>query len=240
MLEQMLSELGGLWLSRIQQFWDSKRNIRVMNSDYQVAFDVVDKSDLDGDFDVVVVAGSTMAVNKTARLQQLIQMAQTPGEDGMPLVDRQTVLENADLPNLEEILQRFAQIKQQQAEEAATQQQAQAEMQMQQQQMAQQQEMAKAEQQASQQLDMEEIKHMEEKEKMTLQQQLQPVQSKEGEQNSEQEALMQIIQIIAAMSPEELMKQAENNPQIAQILEMLSQLPDTEQSQKGTQKEEKK
>lgn len=228
MLEQMLSELGGLWLSRIQQFWETKRNVRVMNNDYKVSFNVVDKSDLDGDFDVIVVAGSTMAVNKTARLQQLIQMAQTPAEDGMPLVDRQTVLENADLPNLEEVLQRFMQIKQQQQEQAQAEQHAQLQAQAQQQEMAQQLEAQKSEQEASRAIDMEEIKHMEEKEKMTLQQQLQPVESKEGEQDGEQEALMQIVKIIASMSPEELLKQAESNPEIAKILEMLSQLPDTE------------
>lgn len=237
-LEQMLSELGSLWLSRIQQFWDTKRNVRIMDADYQLKFDVVDKIDLDGDFDVIVAAGSTMAVNKTARLQQLIQMAQTQAEDGLPMVDRQTVLENADLPNLEEVMQRFAQIKQQQM----MQQQAQAEAQMQQQLMMQQQQgdmqmqqaqqqaelqNQQSEQQAGRDLDASEIQHMMEMQKMALQQQNEPVQSESG--SNKMDALLPAIQMIAQMSPEELLKAAENDPQIAQLIELLSQLP--EQSQ---------
>lgn len=244
-LEQMLSELGGLWLSRIQQFWDTKRDVRVMDSDYNVQFDVVDKSDLDGDYDVIVAAGSTMAVNKTARLQQLIQMAQTPAEDGMPMVDRQTVLENADLPNLEEILQRFAQIKQQQMAEQQmmAQQQAEQQMMMQQQQgdmqMQQAQQQAEiqnqqAEQQASRDLDSSEIAHMMDMQKMALQQKNEPVQSN---QNNQLEELMPLIQMVAQMSPEELLQAAQDNPEIAQLIELLSQLP--EQSQMGNSEEVK-
>jgi cyclopropane fatty-acyl-phospholipid synthase-like methyltransferase len=239
-IEQMLSELGGLWLSRIQQFWDTKRDVRVMDSDYNVQFDTIDKSDIDGDFDVIVAAGSTMAVNKTARLQQLIQMAQTQAEDGLPMVDRQTVLENADLPNLEEILQRFAQIKeqqmmeqqmmaQQQAEQQMMMQQAQGDMQMQQAQQQAQIQSQQAEQQASRDIDSSEIAHMMDMQKMALQQQNEPVQSESG--SNELEALLPAIQMIAQMSPEELLKAAEEDPQIAQLIEMLSQLPVTEQSQ---------
>lgn len=71
---------------------------------------------VDGDFDVTIAVGSTMAVNKSARLQQLISMAQTSAEDGLPMVDRQSVLENADIFNVEEILQRFEAIKQQKSQ----------------------------------------------------------------------------------------------------------------------------
>jgi hypothetical protein len=97
-LEQFLSEVGGLWLSRIQQFWASARIIRVMQDDYKPSFTTLSGDEVDGDFYIIIAAGSTMPVNKTSKLQQMIQLAQTQAEDGLPLVDRQTVLENADMP----------------------------------------------------------------------------------------------------------------------------------------------
>lgn len=108
LLEQALSEIGSLWLSRVQQFWETKRYITFIDKATETQkFILISKHDLDGDFTVRIKAGSTMPVNKTARLQQLIQMAQTRGEDGLPLVDRRTILENADLPNVNEILERI-------------------------------------------------------------------------------------------------------------------------------------
>ena len=148
-LEMFIAEVGDLWLSRIQQFWESKRTVRITGSDipndietmtsegYQldpqtyVRFAYIDKDDVDGDFDIDVFAGSTMYTNKSAELQMLIQMSQTMAEDGLPMVDRKTVLEHADISNVEDIMQRFEQMKQQNAQ--AQQEQVQANMQSQQQ-----------------------------------------------------------------------------------------------------------
>lgn len=142
-LESMISELGGVWLSRIQQFWETKRTLRVMSDhadpntvslqlgkDFYNYYDV-DKEDLDGDYDIEVVAGSTMQQNKSAIVDKLLQLANTMAEDGLPLIDRQTVLENSDLEDVPSIIERFEAIKQSMSESQGGQAQAQVEAQMQ-------------------------------------------------------------------------------------------------------------
>ena len=139
--ETALGELGSMWVSRIIQFWELPRQLRVMVSikDFEQAqmdmqmqgqqfsaqapingqvpiFTTLSGEEIDGDWDISVIGGSTMPVNKNSRLQQLISLSQTPAEDGLPMIDRQTILENSELPNVEEILSRFEAIKQQQAQ----------------------------------------------------------------------------------------------------------------------------
>jgi hypothetical protein len=236
-LEQMLSELGGLWLSRIQQFWYTKRQVRTIGTDYTPSYNSIDKDDIDGDFDIVIVAGSTMPVNKTAKLQQLIQMAQTMGEDGLPLVDRKTILENADLANIEQILQRFDQIKIQQQQEAQMQQQQQLEAQQVQAQQSQEQDMAKMQAEQQHEMDSKAVDHQMNMEQMQMQNALQnnteDVQSKgnSGTDNEEMDALKQIMKYIITLTPEELSKVMEQNPQIAQVVDMLQQMPPEELQQ---------
>ena len=58
--EVFIAEIGGLWLSRIQQFWVTARSVRIMGKDYKVSFDTVSKDDIDGDYDVMIATGSTM------------------------------------------------------------------------------------------------------------------------------------------------------------------------------------
>lgn len=94
----------------------------------KVSFQDVTKDDLDGDFDVEITAGSTMQQNKSARLQQLISLAQTPAEDGMPMIDRKTLLENSGVDNVMDVVRRFDTMaqKQQESQLQAQEQQAQA------------------------------------------------------------------------------------------------------------------
>jgi hypothetical protein len=234
-MEQMLGELGSMWTSRMQQFWVTKRTIRIMGEQYtpnsnidkaigmgmqnpmaqgmsgaidmmakaqpdpyKPQFALVDKDDIDGDFDISVVGGSTMQQNKTAKLQMLIQLAQTQAEDGLPVIDRQTILENADVGNVKEILQRFQQLKQQQ-------------MEMQQQQMMQQ---------------------------MALQNQNPNIQSESEGNNSQQQAqpqdgqpdsLQQIISMISKMSPDEIAQLIKENPDVVPILEQIANQPNNQQ-----------
>ena len=118
-LENSLAELGSMWVNRIIQFWKLPRQLRVMVSikDFEQAtndmnmqgqqfavqppvngqvpiFTKLSGEEIDGDWDISVVGGSTMPVNKNTRLQQLISLSQTPAEDGLPMVDRQNILEN--------------------------------------------------------------------------------------------------------------------------------------------------
>ena len=139
-LENMLSELGSMWLSRMQQFWNVPRTIRIMGGKTEpneipliidgqpVQFKEVVRDEIDGDFDVIIQTGSTMPVNKSARLETVLQLAQTIAEDGMPVVDRRTIIEYCELDNAEDILRRFEEQAQKNAEEQAQQQQNQQEL----------------------------------------------------------------------------------------------------------------
>lgn len=164
LLEMFISRLGIKWLSRIHQFWETKRAIKVVGEPFMedqqqlnqesmkgdvpmtspdgkpMSFVYADKEDLRGDFDLDVFAGSTMFANKSAKLQLLIQLAQTTAEDGLPMVDRKTILEFAEIMNAEEVLLRFESAKKAQQESQS-------------QQASQQQEMVAQQQQAKAQAD---------------------------------------------------------------------------------------
>ena len=128
-LEQMLSELGGMWLKRMQQFWTLPRQIRIMGGQIapdtvplqiggqKVVFKTVSKDDIDGDFDVMIKTGSTMPINKSARFDTIMKLAQTTAEDGLPMIDRRTIIEYAELDNPEDIIIRFEEEKLRQAQQ---------------------------------------------------------------------------------------------------------------------------
>lgn len=112
LMEQSLAELGEMWFSRMKQFWITPRQVQRLNPDFSYSFQDITPDLLEGYVSFYIVAGSTMPVNRTARLQQMIQLAQTPGEDTLPMIDRQAILEAASIPDRDKILQRFAALKQ--------------------------------------------------------------------------------------------------------------------------------
>ena len=218
--ETALGELGSMWVSRIIQFWELPRQLRVMVSikDFEQAsndmmvqgqqfsvqapingqvpiFTSLSGEEIDGDWDISVVGGSTMPINKNARLQQLISLSQTPAEDGLPMIDRQTILENTELPNVEEILARFEAIKQQQAQQSEASSQAMLQEQQANIQMSAEAEMQKAEQKHNFEMQKEQMKYdieknkdisaKEEKAKDRELQLIQMLMNKQAEQTSE-------------------------------------------------------
>lgn len=145
LMEEGLSRLGAMWLNRIIQFWSKPRMIRTMvtfrdaqrlqeqgmelhniiNSDKMLLetmeipmFTSVKGTDLDGIWEVKIATGSTLPTNKLQRLQQMIQLSQTMAEDGLPMIDRKTILQLSELDNVEEILSRFDAVKEQQSQQA--------------------------------------------------------------------------------------------------------------------------
>jgi len=132
MMEEGLSELATLWYEMIQQFWKLDRFVRVVNEDGGYDLSQIKTDDLDNDYDIKVTAGSTMPSNKSAKLDLMIRLAQTMGEDGLPMVDRKSVLQFVDMAGKQEMLQRMEEIKQGAQQQAQAQQQQ--EMQAQQQQ----------------------------------------------------------------------------------------------------------
>lgn len=146
-MESNLSDLATMVYHRMQQFWKLDRWVRVTDIEGNPTFKQVGEELLQNDFDLRVMAGSTMPINKNAMLDLMIRLAQTNGEDGMPIVDRRAVLEFLPSVDRKSIIDRFAQKEQtqqqtqQQQEQQqiqAQQQQQQAQMQMEQQKMQQQ------------------------------------------------------------------------------------------------------
>ena len=136
-MESNLTELANMVYSRMQQFWKLDRWVRVTDIEGNPTFRQIGTEVLSNDFDVKVMAGSTMPVNKNAMMDLMIRLAQTNAEDGLPMVDRKAILEYLPLSDKKAITERFEQMvaKQEQQQQAELQQQ----QQMQQQQLAQQQ-----------------------------------------------------------------------------------------------------
>ena len=271
--ETALGELGSMWVSRIIQFWELPRQLRVMVSikDFEQAsndmmvqgqqfsvqapingqvpiFTSLSGEEIDGDWDISVVGGSTMPINKNARLQQLISLSQTPAEDGLPMVDRQTILENSELPNVEEILARFEAIKQQQTEQSQAQQQSMLQEQQANIQMSAEAEMQKAQQKHQQTLELEQLrtqakekefmmKHTETKEENKMDREMQLVQmlmnmlqqqnsAKEGDSEQKEENTNNINNENVEETGN---AQMEQEAQLQQIIEHIMSLPPEEQ-----------
>ena len=136
-MESNLTELANMVYSRMQQFWKLDRWVRVTDIEGNPSFKEIGQQVLENDYDLKVMAGSTMPVNKNAMMDLMIRLAQTNGEDGLPIVDRKAVLEYLPIGDKKAISDRFAELKAQQ--EQQQQMQLQQQEQMQQQQLAQQQ-----------------------------------------------------------------------------------------------------
>lgn len=133
LMEASLSELAQIVYSRMQQFWKLDRWVRVTDVEGNPSFREIGAQVLSNDYDLKVMAGSTMPVNRNAMLDLMIRLAQTNGEDGLPLVDRKAVLEFLPTGDKKAITDRFAELQAQQQQ--AQQQQAQQEQLQQEQQM---------------------------------------------------------------------------------------------------------
>ena len=129
LMELTLGELGTMWYSRLQQYWVTNRWIRKsdlnenlsQDKDPDMMFDQVTPQDLEANVDFLVAAGSTMPENKNAMFDLMIRLAQTPAEDGLPMIDRETLLSYTNLSNKKQILERFAKALQQRSEGQAQQ-----------------------------------------------------------------------------------------------------------------------
>ena len=131
LMEASLSELAQIVYSRMQQFWKLDRWVRITDVEGNPSFREIGTQVLSNDYDLKVMAGSTMPVNRNAMLDLMIRLAQTNGEDGLPLVDRKAVLEFLPTGDKKAITDRFAELQaqQEQAQQAQLQQEQQMQMQ---------------------------------------------------------------------------------------------------------------
>ena len=125
LMEASLSELAQIVYSRMQQFWKLDRWVRITDVEGNPSFREIGAQVLQNDYDLKVMAGSTMPVNRNAMLDLMIRLAQTNGEDGLPLVDRKAVLEFLPTGDKKAITDRFAELQAQQQQQAQQQEQTQ-------------------------------------------------------------------------------------------------------------------
>lgn len=231
-LEQTLSELYSMWLKLIQQFWNTPRTIRIFGDEYipdsnQMMLDgkfmrleEVTNDEIDGDFDIEILTGSTMPVNRSARLDQVIRLAQTMAEDGLPMIDRRTVLEYTELDNVEDIIKRFEEEKRKQQEQQQMEQQQQQQMLLEQQENKSQLAMQEQAMSNENEMNMAMMDNMAQLQQNALQEENTNVQS-----NVERDSLSELIQVVSKMSPEELQALFEERPDIEQLLQSVFEQP---------------
>ena len=92
-MEDSLGKLANMWFSRMKQFWKEDRWIRISLFDGSYDMRKFRAATLKEDYDVRILAGSTMPVNRGAMLDLMIRLAQTQMPDGSTLVDREAVAE---------------------------------------------------------------------------------------------------------------------------------------------------
>lgn len=92
-LEEALGDIGRMWVSRMRQFWKGERWTLITASDGTLDLKKVNKEMLENEYDIKIMAGSTMAMNRNAMLDLMIRLAQTQMPDGQALVDREAVVE---------------------------------------------------------------------------------------------------------------------------------------------------
>lgn len=93
LMEETLGRLGKMWFSRMNQFWKDEKWIRTTRLDGTYDFKKMKADALKQQYDIKIMAGSTMPVNRGAMLDFMIRLAQTQMGDGQPLVDREAVAE---------------------------------------------------------------------------------------------------------------------------------------------------
>jgi hypothetical protein len=125
LMEHALMELGYVWYNRIRQYWLTSRSVRTYDSKNNIELVDITPDDLTEEVDFVIEAGSTMPTNKNAMLDLMIRLSQTQAQDGMPMIDRETVLAYTNVPDKDKVITRFNDLTQQrqQAEQAQIQQQ---------------------------------------------------------------------------------------------------------------------
>lgn len=93
LLEDSLGKLAELWVSRMKQYWKDDKWLNITKQDGSYDLKRFTKQVLDFEYDVKIIAGSTMPVNRGAMLDLMIRLAQTQMPDGQTLVDRESVVE---------------------------------------------------------------------------------------------------------------------------------------------------
>ena len=110
LMEEALSEFATMYYARMQQFWLEERFVRMVKEEGITQFDKISTDDLQYDYDIKISAGSTMPANKSSKLDLMIRLGQTMGEDNLPLVDRRAILEFVDIKDKKGLIDRMEEL----------------------------------------------------------------------------------------------------------------------------------
>lgn len=113
LMEHGLSKLATMWYNRMQQFWKLDRWVRISTDDGMYDFSQITSEDLKNDYDVKINAGSTMQKNRAGMLDLLIRLGQTTAEDGLPVIDRESILEFVDIKDKSRLVKKFSELAEQ-------------------------------------------------------------------------------------------------------------------------------
>jgi len=91
LMEDTLGKLATMWFSRMNQFWKEDRWVRMVRMDGSYDFRKMQAEAFNHEYDINILAGSTMPVNRGAMLDLMIRLAQTQMSDGQAIVDREAV-----------------------------------------------------------------------------------------------------------------------------------------------------
>ena len=116
-MEYALGDVANTVYSRMQQFWKFDRWVRVTDIEGNTNLQQINEQILKNNYDMKVMAGSTMPVNKNAMLDLMIRLAQTNAEDGLPVVDRRSLLEFLPLGDKKAIIQRYDELRKHQEQQ---------------------------------------------------------------------------------------------------------------------------
>ena len=122
-LEITIANIGTKIFHRIRQFMTEDFFVAKMGDDRLPVFKEIKKDSLKEEYDIRIQAGSTSPQNKSAMFDLMIRLAQTPAEDGLPMVDRQAVLQYMPGFDAKAILNRVETINQQKRQDQVNEQQ---------------------------------------------------------------------------------------------------------------------
>lgn len=108
-LEWALTELGQQLVQLNQQFWDQEKVIRIIGEQNKIEFKKIRSEDIQGNFDIIVEAGSTMPMNKGIQRAEAIQLVNTLAPFvGSGMINSEFLIKNLlqtyDIKNIQEAL----------------------------------------------------------------------------------------------------------------------------------------
>lgn len=226
-LEIVLGNIANKIFNRNKQFWKESKYVSRLGEDGKQAFLLITKEILGEDYDIKIKAGSTTPTNKAAMFDLMIRLAQTPAEDGLPMVDRIAVMQYMPGFDAKAITERMAMVKEQVKQDQVNEEQHMSEHKETQsilQELAQQvqqinSELAKLVSERDQENDEAKLEQIREQAYNQGYEDLQAMQQEEQTQQQPQEIPNEIIDMIGELSDEELIALLEQHPELEEMIQ---------------------